>query len=132
MQVDYATDETWTTWCQNALRQLLERTAHTTNNGPSSVSTLGNIEIHVPGYTNRSIAETWSHQRHSQPLFVTPASRHTTEGRVERNRVLGDVPQTVEPEVNMWDYNMMVRKQHGRAVTTYMTFTTNLEGNELV
>ncbi len=127
MQVDFATDVSWTTWCEQALRQLLKGNAHPAP-GTSSVSTLGNSEILLPGSTARGNRERWNHPRQIAPTFVTPASIHTAHDVMDDNRLYGNMlTKTVALEDNMWDYNIMVCKQHGREDKPCTKRTTNLD-----
>jgi hypothetical protein len=113
MQVNYATDISWTTWCETALRQLLKASTPPAH-GTASVSTLGNSEILLPIPTNRSKPEPWNHPRHIEPIFVTPASRHTAPDVLKDNLVFGEMTRREAQEDDMWGYNILVSEQQGR------------------
>lgn len=103
-QVDFAQDERWKAWNEEALRRFLNTQPANRNEGNPA---LCQQNVLSPGEPIKGIPESWFRPRQENTNLVTPTIFNRRQEVIETKPIYGAVTQAMALEDDMWNLGMV-------------------------
>jgi hypothetical protein len=100
--VNYASDERWIAWSEEALRHLLNRSDQVKSGTAAALSTKSGNE-HTPTSTTPSKPNSWHDEENQNTSIVTPSIFYIEQTMVTTVPIYGHVTQAMALEDNILD-----------------------------